>query len=150
MNKVRDPEKHKTYKPVFPEKYIGKELPVIRSSWEESFMKYCDMTPSIVKWASEPIAIEYTDPVSQKDRRYYPDFMLKIKDKEGKETIHIVELKPERDIKPPVKGKNKSEKTLIKEASTYHTNMAKFRAAMLYCKKRHIEFHVLSEKSLFQ
>ncbi len=150
MNHNFNPRKHTIFIPKFPEKYVGKGNPISRSSWEESFMNWCDMNNSIVKWSSEPIAIEYHDPVSRKDRRYYPDFMLCIRDKEGKETVHIIEIKPEKETIPPTKGKKKSEKTMVHESMTYATNTAKWKAAMSYCKKKSIEFHIITEKDLFR
>ena len=42
-----------------PEKYIGTKTPTYRSSWEFTFMKFCDEHPSVAKWASEAIKIPY-------------------------------------------------------------------------------------------
>ena len=144
-----DPNKHTIYKPINKEKYVDSAPIICKSSWESSFCQWCDMNPSIIQWCSEGIAIKYEDPVKRKSRRYYPDFILKIRNGEGKETIHIVEIKPEKEIRPPVKGKRKSEKTLIHETTTWMTNQAKWRAANLYCKKRNIVFHIITEKELF-
>jgi len=149
MNHVKDPEKHRQYIPKFSEKYSGKSLPVCRSEWEYKFMKWCDMNVSIIKWASEPIAIEYYDPVRQKNRRYYPDFLLRIKDKDGKETNMLVEIKPYKETIPPVRTKGKSEKTMLHEATTYMTNVAKWKAAISHCKKYNMGFKLLTEKDLF-
>jgi hypothetical protein len=149
MNHVSDPDKHKTYQPKFPEKFVGKTLPVCRSEWEYKFMNWCDMNPSIVKWASEPVAIQYYDPVKRKERRYFPDFLLRIKDKDGKETNHLVEIKPYKETIPPVKSKGKSDKTIIHEATTYITNTAKWKAAITHCRKHGLEFKILTEKDLF-
>ena len=149
MSHVGDPDKTKTYQPKFPDKFVGKTYPIVRSTWEEKFMNWCDMNASIVKWASEPVAIQYYDPVKKKERRYFPDFLLRIKDKDGKETNHLVEIKPYKETVPPVKSKGKSEKTVIHEATTYITNTAKWKAAMIHCKKHGLEFKILTEKDLF-
>ena len=42
-----------------PEKYVGTKQPIYRSSWEFSFMRFCDTNPAIQKWASEAINIPY-------------------------------------------------------------------------------------------
>ena len=47
-------------------KYVGDStLVVYRSSWEFSFCKWCDASPSIVKWSSEPVKVPYYDKVSK-------------------------------------------------------------------------------------
>ena len=45
-----------------PDKYVGGRTPLYRSSWEFAFMKFCDESPSISKWASESIKIPYRHP----------------------------------------------------------------------------------------
>ena len=46
-----------------PDKYVGGKTPLYRSSWEFAFMRFCDESPSIQKWASESIRI-HTDILS--------------------------------------------------------------------------------------
>ena len=43
-------------------KYAGNNSPTYRSSWEFTFMMFCDNNPSIVQWASEPLRIPYRNP----------------------------------------------------------------------------------------
>jgi len=64
-----------------PEKYIGKKTPTYRSSWEWHFMKFCDNTPAIQKWASEAISIPYRCPITGKQTIYVPDFFIQYVDK---------------------------------------------------------------------
>jgi len=45
------------YKIKNPDKYTGKKTPIYRSSWELSYMIYCDMSSNILKWGSEEIPI---------------------------------------------------------------------------------------------
>ena len=33
-----------------PDKYVGTKTPTYRSSWEFTFMKFCDEHPSVAKW----------------------------------------------------------------------------------------------------
>lgn len=149
MNKVFDPNKDKYYHPIFPNKYIGKDLPIMRSEWERQFSRWCDMNPNVIQWSSEPFPINYYDPVRRKSRRYYPDFLIKVKDKEGKEMVYCVEVKPYKEITAPKNNNRKSEKTKIHEATTYITNTAKWKAADDFCKKRGITFRIITEKELF-
>lgn len=107
------------------------------------------MNPSVLQWASEIAAIPYFDPVKRKNRRYYPDFLIKVKDKDGKEVMYCVEIKPYKEILPPKNGTKKSEKTKIHEVTTYMTNSAKWKAADDYCKKRGWIFRLITEKELF-
>ncbi len=149
MNHVKGP-KNDIFIPKFPDKYAGKDYPISRSSWEKKFMEWCDVNNNIIKWASEPLAIQYYDPIKKKNRRYYPDLLLKIINKEGKEVTNLVEIKPYKETIPPIDKKGKKEKTLINEVATYATNTAKWKAAQLYCKKRGIVFKILTEKDLFR
>ena len=141
--------KHTTYEPKFPEKYGG-EFPIIaRSQWEIAFMRWCDFNPSILNWASETIVVPYYDPIKKKNRRYYPDFQLKIKDKAGNVKIYMVEIKPHKEVILPKRGK-KAEKTRIYESSTFITNKAKWAAAEDFCKKHGWYFRIITEKELFK
>jgi len=144
-----DPEKHKRYIPKFQGKFVGNVPPVARSSWELAFMRWCDYNSSVVKWSSETIQIPYFDPVSQKHRRYYPDFNMVVKDNTGRETPYIVEIKPYKEIHPPKKSSGKMVKTMMYESQMYARNVSKWNAAQDFCKKRGIIFRLLTEKELF-
>ena len=57
------------YKVQHPEKYIGDpNLVIYRSSWEASFCRWCDFSPSILRWSSEPIKVPYYDRVANLDK----------------------------------------------------------------------------------
>ena len=48
------------------EKYVGDpSLVIYRSSWEFSFCKWCDYSPSITRWASEPVKVPFYDKVTK-------------------------------------------------------------------------------------
>ena len=53
-----------------PEKYMGKRLPSYRSSWEFTFMSFCDNNPAVINWVSEGVKIPYFNPVSGKQTVY--------------------------------------------------------------------------------
>ena len=68
------------FTPQNPSKYIGDSTNIIyRSMWERRCMKYFDINPSVIGWASEEVVIPYYDSMTKKVRRYFPDFLIKVK-----------------------------------------------------------------------
>ena len=137
------------YKPSHPEKYLGNSNNIIcRSSWERQFCRYCDVNPNIVKWASEEFSIPYISPVDGRPHRYYPDFLIEVKEKSGKLKKYVIEIKPKKQTLPPVKKKRVT-KGFIAEAKTYAVNQAKWKAAVNFCKDNLIEFKIITEDELY-
>jgi hypothetical protein len=135
------------FKPKNPKKYNGSADNIIyRSSWELRVMKYFDESPNIVWWASEELAIPYRSPVDQKMHRYFPDFIVKVREKTGLVMTYILEVKPEKQTKVPVQ-KRKTQKYL-QEAATYAINQEKWRAADIFCQDHGWKFKVVTEKDL--
>ena len=66
-------------------KYIGNKDPIYRSSWEFTFMNFCDSHPNIINWASESIKIPYKNPLTGKNTIYVPDFFIVYVDRTGKQ-----------------------------------------------------------------
>jgi len=136
------------YKPSYPKKYKGDPNNIIcRSSWERKFCKWCDLNESIVAWGSEEFCIPYISPVDSRIHRYFPDFIIKVKESTGKIKTYIVEVKPERQTVPP-KKKTRVTKSYIYECQTYAVNQAKWKAAKEFCDDRMIEFKIVTEKEL--
>jgi hypothetical protein len=132
------------YTPSFPQKYKGDPRNIIyRSSWEYKFMKWCDMTPSVLEWGSEEIHIPYISPVDGKYHRYFPDFYVKIKDR-GR---YIVEVKPFYQTQEP-KTQTRHTKKYINEVVTYAVNKAKWKAAEEFCNDNSMQFMLITEKEL--
>jgi hypothetical protein len=150
QNSTFDPKRHKRFIPINENKYVGKDFPVCRSSWETRFCEWCDKNPCIVSWASEAVQIPYFDPISKKNRRYYPDFSMVVKDAQGKLNKYLVEIKPYKETIPPSAHGNKKDRTVMYEFCTYQTNVAKWKAAQIFCRKYGITFKVLTEKDLFK
>ena len=124
------------------QKYISKNPPLFRSSWERSFMIYCDTNPNIVKWGSECVVIPYYDPVKQIQRKYFMDFI--VIDITGNTTL--VEIKPYKQTRPPTNSKKKKKNTFLYESATYATNDAKWKSAKEFCNKRKWNFKIITEK----
>jgi len=135
------------YKPLHPQKYRGNPTNIVyRSLWERKFMVFCDNNPSILQWGSEEIIIPYRAP-DGKVRRYYPDFYIKVREKSGKITKYIIEVKPKKQTKPP-NEKNKNTAAYRNAALTYAKNQTKWSAAREYCEDRQMNFLILTEDHL--
>ncbi len=145
-----DPAKHDVFVPRNPKKYIGKGPVICRSSWEKTFANWCDSNPGVITWSSEALQIEYFDPVKNKRRRYFPDFIMKTLGKDNKELTYLVEIKPLKEVMAPQISKGKSQKTRLYEAATYATNNAKWKAAMEFCRLRGWIFRIITEKELYK
>ena len=59
-----------------PDKYAGTKSPIYRSSWEHTFMTFCDNNPAVIGWASEAVRIPYKNPLTGKQSSYVPDFFV--------------------------------------------------------------------------
>ena len=136
------------YKPSNPKKYKGDPTNIIyRSLWERKFMVYCDNHSKILQWGSEEIALPYRSPIDNKIHRYFPDFFIKVKEKNGKIKRYIIEIKPKKQTIEPVIKKRKT-KGYIYEVYEYARNQAKWKAAEEFCKDRLWEFKILTEEEL--
>ena len=135
------------YKPENPRKYKGDYKNIIcRSSWERKFCRWCDLNESILEWGSEEFFIPYRAP-DGKVRRYFPDFIMKVKESNGQVKTYVIEVKPAKQTRPP-KKKKRVTKSYIYECTTYAVNQAKWKAADEWCKDHKIEFKIITEKEL--
>ena len=136
------------YKPSNPQKYKGDYNNIIcRSTWERKFCRWCDLNESIISWGSEEFFIPYVSPVDNRVHRYFPDFIIKLKEHSGKVKTYVIEVKPKKQTVPPVK-KTRVTKSFIHETKTYAVNQAKWKAAQEWCKDRLLEFKIITEKEL--
>jgi len=110
-------------------------------------MKYCDTNENILEWQSEEKAIPYRSPVDGKIHRYFPDFLIKVKEANGSIKKYMIEIKPKKQTAPPAKPKRQTKKYLY-EAYEYAKNQAKWEAAKEWCADRGYEFKVLTEDHL--
>jgi len=136
------------FKPKFPEKYKGNPTNIVyRSLWELRFMRHLDQDSRVVQWASEEIIIPYVSPIDNRIHRYFPDFWLRTKDANGVINTMIIEIKPYKQVKEPVR-QDKMTRRYINEVKTYGINTAKWKAAEKYCLDRSWQFKILTEKDL--
>lgn len=125
------------------EKYVGKRTPTFRSSWEHTFMLFLDNHPSILQWASESIRIPYRDPLTNKNKGYYPDFFIVYVDVDGQKHVEVIEIKPSTQT-----GQKKT-KSAVNNAQIIK-NHAKWNAALQYCATNGIQFRLITEGELFK
>ena len=130
-------------------KYKGNPTNIFyRSSWELKFMNYCDLNESILEWNSEEIVIPYLSPLDQKYHRYFVDFWVKLREKNGEIKTYLFEIKPKRYTEPPNQNPKRKTKKWISENYEFVKNQAKWKAAKEYCADRLMEFKVLTEEEL--
>ena len=136
------------YRPTNPKKYKGDPTNVIyRSLWERKFMCYCDLNDNILEWGSEEFFIPYRSPLDNRVHRYFPDFYIKYRKSNGSICRSIIEVKPDKQTRPPKKPKRQT-KGYIYEVTQYVKNEAKWDAAKEFCKDRLWEFRIFTEKEL--
>jgi len=122
---------------------MGKRLPSYRSSWEFTFMSFCDNNPAVINWVSEGVKIPYFNPVSGKQTIYVPDFLVVYVDANQRQHTELVEIKP-------------SKEATMESARSYRDklmvamNMAKWAAADSWCRANNMRFRVVTEFDIFK
>ena len=137
------------FKPKYPNKYQGdiKEI-VYRSSWELKMMKYCDTTKSIIEWGSEELVIPYLSPWDNRYHRYFPDFYVKVRTKNGSLKKYIIEVKPKNQCTPPERNPKRRTGVWYNKVKTWGINKAKWKSATEFCLDHNMEFKILTEDHL--
>lgn len=131
------------YKIKNPEKYLGNKLPTYRSSWEHTFMLFCDNNPSVQQWSSESVKIPYRDPLTGKNTIYVPDFLIVYVDRNQKKHVELIEIKPSNQMLKEKLGKNSYNQ------AQYIKNMAKWQAAGAWARQNGIKFRIINEHDIF-
>ena len=135
------------FTPTNPSKYKGDASNIVyRSSWELRLMKHFDRDPSVLWWASEELVIPYISPVDNRKHRYFPDFIAKMKRKDGTVMTYVIEVKPKKQTQKPVQ-KRKTQR-FIQEAATYAVNQMKWKAAEEFCHEHGWKFQIITEDEL--
>ena len=110
-------------------------------------MNYFDLNENILWWASEEVIVPYKSPVDGRYHRYYPDFVINVRQRDGRTKPLMIEVKPENQKNAP-KVRARKTKKYINEVVTYAVNQAKWDAATEYCNDRMWEVKVLTEKDM--
>ena len=132
------------YKIKKPEKYIGDTDDVnYRSLWEKAAFRWCERNPRVKKWGSEVVKLDYLCGTDKRVHKYFVDLFIEWSD--GSKSI--VEIKPEREQKPPVKRKRQTKK-YIQEAMAYVRNESKWRVASAWAKKMGYKWEIWGESAL--
>ena len=125
-----------------PDKYVGNKTPTYRSSWEFTFMTFCDNNPNILQWASEAVHINYRNPLTGKNTIYVPDFLITYQDANGQQKAEVVEVKPKKET--TLEGAKN-----VRDQAAAILNMAKWEAARAWCKAHGLTFRVVTEDMIF-
>lgn len=134
------------YRPRNPEKYRGDVANIFyRSSWELDIMRWLDKRTDIIWWMSEERCVWYYNPITKKNARYFPDFIIHYRNKEGIEITEVLEVKPKRQVKGPNPNPKRKTKAWVKSVQTYLINQAKWDAATGWCEDRGYNFRLITE-----
>ena len=131
------------YQIINSDKYVGKKVPQFRSSWEHSFMRFCDENPAVLQWASEAIHIPYKNPFTNRNTIYVPDFMIMYVNKNGEKYGELIEIKPTKQTTLEAAGKSP------RDQAAAVLNMYKWQAAQAWCNQNGLRFRVLTENDIF-
>ena len=123
-------------------KYAGKGAPKFRSGWELAFMRFCDSNDHIITWSSESIQIPYRHPLTGKNTRYVPDFLIQYRNKNNQVVTELIEIKPKKQSIIESKANNR-------DRAVVAVNYAKWDAAQKWCKRNGLVFRVVTEEDIF-
>lgn len=137
------------FRPNNPSKYRGDPSNIIyRSRWELICMQKFDNHPDVLEWSSEELAIPYRSPMDGRIHRYFPDFIVKQKTRDGIIETVMIEVKPLKQTQPPKVMQGKPTRRYINEVYTWGINSAKWEAAEKYCINKGWRFIKITEREL--
>lgn len=149
------------FRPANPGKYKGDPSNIVyRSSWEFTCMMKFDQNPNVIAWSSEEIQVPYRTVLDEayeiknklaykRYHRYFVDFYVKIRDRQGKIQQLLIEVKPHKETIEPVRAKFKSEKSFRVALSKWIINSAKWVAAREYAADHNMKFMIYTEKQIY-
>ena len=110
-------------------------------------MSFCDTQKDIIEWSSEEFFVSYRCKTDNKIHRYFPDFKIKVRGKDGKIRTKVIEIKPRGECSRPIKPA-KITRRYLNEAYAYMKNTSKWAAGREWCKNRGYEFVIMTEREL--
>lgn len=141
------PYKQGIFNPLNQFKYKGSTPIIFRSQLELFFYRWCDRNDRVLQWGSESVVIPYLSPKDGKMHKYFVDAIVLLKTDNGNKKF-LIEIKPEKQTKPPSTINRKSKKNLLYEQITWAVNSSKWNYAREWCEKNGCEFIILTEKDL--
>ena len=148
---------HRTKKGVYTpknlKKYVGKQLPIYRSSWELRAFMALDSNINILRWGSENFIIPYVDITRNNEtHRYVVDLFFEIAEytKNNLPIKWLIEIKPENQttIKPSKRAK--SPERALNESIIVTRNKCKWNAAVAFCRSKGWHFGVYTENGIIK
>lgn len=139
-----------TFKPLNPSKYIGKTLPIFRSSWEAKAFISLDKNQKVIKWGSECFVIPYIDSTrGNTTHRYIIDLYFEIININNEIEKWLIEIKPynQSTITKQMTSKLSSEKLLARQLIV-ERNQCKWKFATQFAKSKNMHFGVWTEKGI--
>lgn len=137
------------FRPKNPQKYRGDPTNIVyRSGWEKKLMGWLDDNINVISWSSEEIVIPYISPIDGRPHRYFVDFFVEAKGRDGSVKKMLLEVKPRAQTEEPKKQSRRT-KRYINEVVTYGVNQAKWNAAKDFCENQGWEFKLITESELF-
>lgn len=135
-----------------PQKYVGDVNNIIyRSSYEFHFMRFLDNSDNIIRWNSEDVVVPYYNPMDGETHRYFVDFYIEYKKKDGTVSRELIEIKPKVQCYPPKQPKRKTKKSIqnYNEAvRTFVKNKMKWGYAEKFARDNGMIFRVMNEDDL--
>ncbi len=121
----------------------GEKHPIIcRSRWEMAFARFCDTNQDVLEWASEPWQIPYTNPIKKTQSVYIPDFLVAVRQQNGRIVKMLIEIKPAKEAL-----KERANSAI--DTAKVIENQAKWKAAEWWCQRRGLIFRIMTEHDLF-
>lgn len=113
-----------------------KYTPIIyRSSLEKKFIYFCESSNQIKKWGSECIRIPYFDIYKNKERTYFPDYVIEMINGDK----ILIEIKPYSQTHYP-------DRVSQWALEQWLTNKQKWSSAIEWCNLNNYKFQIITEK----
>jgi hypothetical protein len=106
----------------------------------------------VLEYSSEPVGIDYWNSVDKRQAKYWIDGWMKTINKDGVVREWLIEIKPNKFIKPPKSPNRLTEKqtwNYVRHAKAYVVNTDKFKAAKAWAKAHNMQFGIITENFLF-